>query len=121
MSTAITLQGVGDKVKIKDESFRIDPTVAPVLNQQLYMALQYLPENTYIDITSGLRSLNEQAQLMQNPDNEAAPNSNHLYGRAIDFVVRNADGTTKDEEAMKKIANAIGAFYHNGHVHLNLR
>lgn len=121
MSSAITLTGVDDKVKIKDESFRIDPTVAPVLNQQLYMALPYLPEGTYIEITSGLRSLNEQAQLMQNPDNEAAPNSNHLYGRAIDFVVRNADGTTKDEKAMKEIANAIGAFYHNGHVHLNLR
>lgn len=115
------VQNYEDRVKVKSEDFRINPNVVDLLNQRMYMALGYLPENSYIDITSGLRSLNEQANLLQDPDNEAAPNSNHLYGNAIDFVVRSMDGTTKDEKAMKEMAKALGGLYHNGHVHLNLQ
>jgi hypothetical protein len=112
-----------------DADLRIDPKVAPQFNSimgQVLFNLEgmgALKNGNYIEITDALRSLEELESLSNNPNTEASPNSSHLYGRGVDFVIRDSQGN-KNVTLMKKIAEELGLYDHGQgdmyHIHLNL-
>ena len=117
-------------LRLKDDAdLRIDPKYAPQFNNIMSQVLfnlegmGALKNGNYIEITDALRSLEELESLSNNPNTEASPNSSHLYGRGVDFVIRDSQGN-KNVTLMKKIAEELGLYDHGQgdmyHIHLNL-
>ena len=127
-------------VKSKYSDIKIASDKIESFNGHISNIISYLEKelgsdwvNKYdIHITSGLRSYEETKKLTQDENLEAAPNSNHLRGQAVDIVLKDKQGVKTKESInlMRNISNNYSYLAHpkkdkekweeNYHLHINL-